>query len=51
MPIGLFWYGWTAENKMHWIAPIIGTGFMGAGIIVTFVSFLNLPPSFDRLES
>jgi multidrug resistance protein len=51
VPVGLFWYGWTAENKTHWIAPIIGTGFMGAGIIITFVSFLDLPPSFCRLES
>ncbi|PYH90222.1 caffeine resistance protein 5 [Aspergillus ellipticus CBS 707.79] len=32
VPIGLFWYGWTAEYKLHWIIPISGTFFIGAGI-------------------
>lgn len=27
VPIGLFIYGWTAEEHTFWIAPIIGTGF------------------------
>lgn len=40
VPIGLFWYAWTAEKKTHWIAPIIGTGFLGAGLLVTYVSTL-----------
>ncbi|KAF2176662.1 MFS general substrate transporter [Zopfia rhizophila CBS 207.26] len=31
IPIGLFLYGWTAEKQVHWIAPIIGTGFVGVG--------------------
>lgn len=39
IPIGLFWYGWTAEKKLHWILPIIGTAFLGAGMIITYVSF------------
>lgn len=43
VPIGLFWYGWTAENKTHWIAPIIGTGFLGAGMIITYVSGSDVP--------
>ncbi len=29
--VGLFIYGWTAEYKVHWIAPIIGTVFIGYG--------------------
>lgn len=37
VPIGLFWYGWTAEKRLHWILPIIGTGFLGAGMIITYV--------------
>lgn len=37
VPIGLFWYGWTAEQKLHWILPIIGTGFLGAGMMITYV--------------
>lgn len=37
VPIGLFWYGWTAEYKTHWIVPIIGTAFTGIGTICTFL--------------
>ncbi|KAE8161638.1 major facilitator superfamily domain-containing protein [Aspergillus tamarii] len=32
VPIGLFWYGWSAQYRLHWIVPIIGTFFVGAGI-------------------
>jgi MFS family permease len=38
VPIGLFWYGWTAEHKTHWIVPIIGTAFIGIGIVTAYVS-------------
>ncbi|KAH8195933.1 hypothetical protein TruAng_009912 [Truncatella angustata] len=30
VPIGLFWYGWTAEKELHWILPILGTSLLGA---------------------
>ncbi|KAL5333053.1 major facilitator superfamily domain-containing protein [Aspergillus crustosus] len=29
--LGLFLYGWTAQYKVHWIVPIIGTSLMGFG--------------------
>jgi MFS family permease len=32
VPAGLFWYGWTAQYKVHWIVPIIGTSFIGIGV-------------------
>ncbi|PYI36719.1 synaptic vesicle transporter [Aspergillus indologenus CBS 114.80] len=32
VPIGLFWYGWTAEYRLHYMVPIVGTFFVGAGI-------------------
>jgi multidrug resistance protein len=38
-PIGLFWYGWSAEAKVHWIVPILGTVFIGMGMVITYVSF------------
>jgi hypothetical protein len=38
---GLFIYGWTAEKHVHWIVPIIGTAFIGFGLLALFVS---LPP-------
>jgi multidrug resistance protein len=31
LPIGLFIYGWTAEYRVHWIAPIVGTALIGGG--------------------
>ncbi|KJR81437.1 Major Facilitator Superfamily protein [Sporothrix schenckii 1099-18] len=38
MPIGLFWYGWSAETRTHWIVPILGTGFLGCGVIITYMA-------------
>jgi hypothetical protein len=38
IPIGLFWYGWSAEKQIHWIMPIIGTGWVGLGLLGIFVS-------------
>src|SRR5271163_3903646 len=37
MPIGLFWYGWSAQYKAHWIVPIIGTVFLSMGMITMFM--------------
>lgn len=37
VPLGLFWFGWTADFHRHWILPIIGTGFFGFGVVVVFV--------------
>jgi hypothetical protein len=39
IPVGLFWYGWTAEKHTHWILPIIGTVFVGVGMIAVMVGF------------
>lgn len=36
VPIGLFWYGWSAQAKTHWIMPNIGATIFSAGIIVGF---------------
>ena len=37
IPIGLLMYGWTAEYRVHWIAPVIGTVIIGFGMIVVFM--------------
>jgi hypothetical protein len=37
IPIGLFIYGWTVDKHTHWIVPIIGTAFVGMGILATFM--------------
>ncbi|KAM5436020.1 hypothetical protein McanMca71_000231 [Microsporum canis] len=38
VPIGLFWYGWTAEKGVHYMIPIVGTAFVGIGMIFTFMT-------------
>ena len=37
IPIGLFWYGWSAQAHAHWMVPIIGTGFVGVGTLFAFL--------------
>ncbi|AEO63142.1 uncharacterized protein THITE_120949 [Thermothielavioides terrestris NRRL 8126] len=29
VPVGFFWYGWSAESHTHWIVPILGTSLIG----------------------
>jgi multidrug resistance protein len=37
LPAGLFMYGWSADKHTHWIVPIIGTFFVGFGILSSMV--------------
>jgi hypothetical protein len=37
-PLGLFWFGWTAQAQQHWILPILGTGAFAIGININYVS-------------
>ncbi|KAI9809372.1 MAG: hypothetical protein M1827_006884 [Pycnora praestabilis] len=37
IPIGLFWYGWSADKQAPWIVPIIGTSFIGIGVLAAFM--------------
>ena len=41
LPIGLLWYGWTAEKKAHWILPIIGTGWIRIVVVTSYVRFAS----------
>ena len=36
--IGLFWYGWSAQERLHWIVPILGTAIFGTGVTAASVS-------------
>jgi hypothetical protein len=36
--VGLFWYGWSAEKRLHWIMPLIGTSLFSMGLISVFQS-------------
>ncbi|CAK1366712.1 unnamed protein product [Cercospora beticola] len=38
VPIGLFWYGWSAQERVHWIVPNIGAAIFVAGTAGTLQS-------------
>ena len=40
-PIGLFWFGWSADPKFHWVIPTIATGFIGGGFNLIFQQCIN----------
>ncbi|KAH7138270.1 major facilitator superfamily domain-containing protein [Dendryphion nanum] len=37
LPAGLFWYGWSVQAQTHWMVPILGTGVIGFGLLMTFM--------------
>ncbi|KAK7060903.1 hypothetical protein VNI00_000636 [Paramarasmius palmivorus] len=37
VPVGLFWYGWSAQARIHWIMPIVGSGIFGFGMMASFL--------------
>ena len=41
IPICLFWFGWSSRPTVHWIVPIIGTGWFSIGAFLLFNSVLN----------
>ncbi|KAJ7875796.1 major facilitator superfamily domain-containing protein, partial [Mycena leptocephala] len=43
VPAGLFWYGWSATAKMHWIKPIIGSGIFAFGRLCRLFRFASIP--------
>ena len=36
LPVGLFWFAWTAKASIHWIVPVLATIFFGAGNLLVF---------------
>lgn len=36
VPIGLFWFAWTAQPGIHYIVSIIGSGVFGMGMLFVF---------------
>jgi hypothetical protein len=37
LPIGLFWYGWSVHAQAHFMVPLVGTGIIGFGLLLTFM--------------
>ncbi|KAL0635824.1 Polyamine transporter 4 [Maublancomyces gigas] len=38
MPIGLFWFAWTAKKEVHWISPVLAGAPFGAGLVLVFLT-------------
>ncbi|PSN68463.1 rade putative MSF transporter [Corynespora cassiicola Philippines] len=41
IPAGLFLYGWTAEYRIHWAVPLLGTVLVGFGFTIILSSIAN----------
>ncbi|KAL2817417.1 MFS transporter [Aspergillus granulosus] len=41
LTIGLFIFAWTIYPHVHWIAPIIGTAFFGAGTVLVYAGIFT----------
>ncbi|KIW43435.1 uncharacterized protein PV06_04541 [Exophiala oligosperma] len=38
LPVGLFWFGWSARKDIHWISPVLATIPFGIGNMLVFCS-------------
>jgi hypothetical protein len=47
IPIGLFWFGWTARSDVHWASPVVSTILFSWGNLCVFVS-RNQPSALPR---
>ncbi|KAF2659727.1 membrane transporter [Lophiostoma macrostomum CBS 122681] len=51
IPVGLFWYGWSAQAKTHWIVPLLGTCVMGIGVNILMMCiatyFIDAHPLYE----
>jgi multidrug resistance protein len=47
--VSFFWYGWSAQEKTHWIVPILGTVFFGLGMFPGFVSSAFCTPTHPSI--
>lgn len=35
IPIGLLWYGWSVESRLHWMMPNFGAFLFGSGVVIS----------------
>ncbi|QSZ33083.1 hypothetical protein DSL72_002668 [Monilinia vaccinii-corymbosi] len=48
LPVGLFWFAWSAREGVHWIVPVIGAVPFAWGNLSVFVGeFLPIPASLS----
>ena len=41
LPVGLFWFGWTARSDVHWISPTLALGTAQIGIFSIYLAVFN----------
>lgn len=41
LPIGLFVFGWTAQEHIHWVVPAIGIGIATLGVFSVYLAVFN----------
>ncbi|TVY80531.1 Caffeine resistance protein, partial [Lachnellula suecica] len=41
LPVCLFWYGWTSNATIHWMAPLVGSSLFTISIITLFMPVLS----------
>lgn len=41
IPVGLIWYGWSAQKELHWIMPAIGSAIFAFSYIPVFQTIQN----------
>jgi MFS transporter, DHA1 family, multidrug resistance protein len=41
IPVCLFWFGWSSRASIHWMMPIVGSGFFSVGAFLLFNSVLS----------
>ncbi|KAJ6560589.1 major facilitator superfamily domain-containing protein [Mycena vulgaris] len=52
VPVGVFWYGWSAQAQLHWIMPMIGVTIFGFGMMASFLPIqLYLVDTFSYAAS
>lgn len=51
MPIGLFWFAWTARSDIHWIVPVLSGIPFGWGMLSIFVRISTPFQTLARADS
>ncbi|KJX93934.1 caffeine resistance protein 5 [Zymoseptoria brevis] len=52
IPICLFWFGWSSRPSVHWIVPIVGSGWFAIGAFLLFNGVLNyLPDAYPEVAA
>ncbi|KAF7190006.1 Polyamine transporter 4 [Pseudocercospora fuligena] len=46
LPVSLFWFGWSAQDGVHWMCPIVAEAFFACGNVMVFMAALSYVMDF-----